>query len=86
MKATNKTKTITLVSHYNKQTLRLRLTNKQVDKLMTALRYYDLWQVISNDNDLIYAGYEPVVFSRSQMRRISGLSGIDCYDKVEGLN
>ena len=86
MKASNKSKTITLVSHYNKQTLRLRLPieNYEILKLYQEEFYYSVGELISADEDLILANRGTFFFSRGQIRKIKGwLSGIDYFDKIE---
>lgn len=91
MKATNKTKTITLVSHYNKGELRLRLTSERYGRLIDALatydeyynKYPDVWDVIEQDRYYLTYGEEPKIFSRYQLSQIiTSLYRNDYYDAI----
>lgn len=89
MKATNKTKTITLVSQ-KKQTLRLRLSIVKYEILKRELENTEVYLFICFELNrwrrFLESVYNPAphVFSLNQCRKIrSCLSGDDCFDKIE---
>lgn len=70
-------KTITFISHYNKQEINVRLSD---DKAERTDGFLDLYRY---DSYRMATGYEPETFSRAQMKRLNkALPGIDYWDKV----
>ena len=70
-------KTITFVSHYNKQEMNVRLSDDKAEKIDELIEQY------RNDSDRMAAGYEPQTFSRAQIKRLNkALSGIDYWDNI----
>lgn len=73
-------KTITFISHYNKQEMNIRLTDEKYEKLMSD---NDPVELYCSDSDRMAAGYEPQTFSRDQIKRLNkALTGIDYWDKI----
>ncbi len=86
MKATNKTHKITLVSHYFDYTLNLRLPNERFDILKRHIEFGGrLSDIVFDDEDRVFQGYDPIVFSRNQLRKINGFEGCEYYDRVAEL-
>lgn len=70
-------KTITFISHYNKQEMNVRLSDDKAEKIDELIELY------RNDSDRIAYGYEPRTFSRAQIKRLDkALLGIDYWDNV----
>ncbi len=70
-------KTITFVSHYNKQEMNVRLSDDKAEKIDELIEQY------RNDSDRIAYGYEPLIFSRAQIKRLNkALLGIDYWEKI----
>lgn len=77
-------KTITFISHYNDVRYNVRLTDEKADALLNNKSGYSVIELYNTDCDRIAAGYQPLYFSNSQVRRLeSSLLGTDYFDAVE---
>ena len=70
-------KTITFISHYNKQEINVRLSDDKAEKIDELIELYRI------DSDRMAYGYEPQTFSRAQIKRLNkALPGIDYWDNI----
>ena len=77
-------KTITFVSHYNKEEMNIRLSDEKYDMLMNN-KHYEPMELYLLDADRVAYGKEPQIFSASQIkRRKKALIGTEYFDKIEG--
>lgn len=77
-------KTITFISHYNDVRYNVRLTDEKADALLNNKSGYSVIELYNTDCDRIAAGYRPLYFSKSLVRRLdSSLLGTDYFDAVE---
>ena len=83
-KKLNIMKTITFISHYNDVRYNVRLTDENADALLNNKSGYSVIELYNTDCDRIAAGYQPLYFSKSLVRRLeSSLLGTDYFDAVE---
>ena len=75
-------KNLTFVSRYNQTEVNVRLSDDNADKLLNN-KYYSAIELYLNDVDRVSAGYDPFIFSKSQIRKLrSYLTGIDCWHDI----
>ena len=75
-------KTITLISHYNKFTLNLRIKYTAYEKLLNS---DDPWEDIAYDLDRYHYGYQPQILSKYQCNKINHFfakDNIEHFDNV----
>ncbi len=83
-KKLNIMKTITFISHYNSIRVNVRLTDGIADALLNNISGCSVIELYNTDCDRMAAGYLPIYFSKSQVRRLeSSLLGTDYFDAVE---
>ena len=77
-------KTITFISHYNYIRYNVRLTDEKASALLNNKSGYSVIELYNTDCDRMSAGYQPLYFSKSLVRRLeSSLLGTDYFDAVE---
>ena len=83
-KKLNIMKTITFISHYNHVRYNVRLTDEKASALLNNKSGYTVIELYNTDCDRMAAGYQPLYFSKSLVRRLeSSLLGTDYFDAVE---
>ncbi len=75
-------KTVTFVSHYNKEEMNIRLTDEKYDKLMNNSRYEPM-ELYRLDADRVAYDEEPQILSKAQIKRLNkSLLGTEYWDKI----
>lgn len=77
-------KTITFISRYNNTRVNVRLSDENASEVLHHRHGYTAIELYNNDCFRIANGWEPLYFSKSQIKRLkTSIVGVDYFVDVE---